>query len=151
MHTHSRKHRGMGGFTLVGTLVTLAIAGILSSIAYPSYVGVMHKAHRFDAATALMSLHLAQERHRANNRQYAGQLATLQLPALSPAKRYVLSITSSDAHGFVAVAVATGPQFGDGSCRYLQLTVHSMQVTRASGEDASVRNGAAENRQCWRV
>src|SRR5690606_33311988 len=80
------------GFTLVETMVAVAIAGILSSIAYPSYVGVMNKARRFDAAAAMTSLRMAQERHRANDPQYAGTLAQIRIPALSPAGHYALSI-----------------------------------------------------------
>lgn len=139
------------GFTLVETMVAVAIAGILSSIAYPSYVGVMNKARRFDAAAAMTSLRMAQERHRANDPQYAGTLAQIRIPALSPAGHYALSITSADARGFVAVAAAAGAQQGDERCRYLQLTVRDHLVTRASGSDVRVANTAAENKQCWRA
>ena len=151
MRTQHTGVRRSGGFTLIETMIAVAIAGILSSIAYPSYVGVMNKARRFDAVAAMMSLRMAQERHRANDRKYAGALAQIRVSALSPAKHYTLSIKSSDARGYVAVAVAAGAQQGDERCRYLQLTVQDHLVTKASGSDAGVSNSAAENKQCWRV
>jgi len=151
MRMQQARVRHSAGFTLIETMITVAIAGILSSIAYPSYVGVMNKARRFDAVAAMMSLRMAQERHRANDTQYASGLAQIRVPTLSPAQHYTLSIKSSDARGYVAVAIATGAQQGDARCRYLQLTVHDHLVTKASGGDAGVSNGPAENKQCWRV
>lgn len=151
MRTPQTRVRRSAGFTLIETMITVAIAGILSSIAYPSYVGVMNKARRFDAVAAMMSLRMAQERHRANDAQYAGALAQLRVSSLSPARHYTLSIKSSDARGYVAVAVATGAQQGDARCRYLQLTVQDHLVAKASGSDAGVSNSPAENKQCWRV
>ena len=148
---HLSPRRATAGFTLIETLIALAIAGILSTLAYPSYVGVMNKARRFDAVAAMMTVRLAQERHRANDKQYASQPSTLRVATLSPAKNYALSISSSDDRGFVAVAIATGAQQGDTQCRYLQLTLRDHLVTRASGSDAGVTNSAAENKQCWRV
>lgn len=151
MHAcHAHRRRG-AGFTLIETLVAMAIAAILSSIAYPSYVGAMNKARRFDAVAAMMNLRMAQERYRANDKQYASQLAQVSIGTLSPARHYKLSIISSDATGYAALAVATGAQQGDARCRYLQLTVQGHQVTRASGHDATMSNNAAENRQCWRL
>jgi len=152
MHiSHAPSRGAAAGFTLIDSLIALVIAAILASIAYPSYVDVIQKTRRIDAVTAMMSLRLAQERHRANQTQYAAQLSALNLVTTSPARHYTLSITASDAQGFVALAKAIGAQAGDNRCRFLQLTVHDHVVSRASGEDAALDNAAGENKQCWRV
>lgn len=51
------------GFTLVELMVTVAIIGILASIAYPSYQNSVMKSRRADAKSALMELANYMERH----------------------------------------------------------------------------------------
>ncbi len=51
------------GFTLIELMVTVAIVGILASIAYPSYQSSMQKSHRADAKSALLELANYMERH----------------------------------------------------------------------------------------
>jgi type IV pilus assembly protein PilE len=72
----SAGRRPSRGFTLVETLIAVAIAGILSGIAYPSFESQVLRARRSDAMAALMQTQLAQERHRADHRSY-GDLAAI--------------------------------------------------------------------------
>jgi len=51
------------GFTLVELMVTVAIVGILASIAYPSYQNSVMKSRRADAKSALLELANFMERH----------------------------------------------------------------------------------------
>ena len=51
------------GFTLVELMVTVAIIGILASIAYPSYQNNIMKSRRADAKSALLELSNFMERH----------------------------------------------------------------------------------------
>ncbi|MEO7056219.1 MAG: type IV pilin protein, partial [Caldimonas sp.] len=68
------------GFTLIETMVTVGIAGVLSSIAYPPLEGHVLRARRTDALVTLMQAQLAQERYRAEHRSY-GSLAETGVPA----------------------------------------------------------------------
>ena len=65
IHASSRRQRG---FTLIETMIAVGIAGVLSSIAYPSLEGHVLRARRIDALASLMSAQLAQERTRIGAR-----------------------------------------------------------------------------------
>lgn len=51
------------GFTLIELMITIAIIGILASVAYPSYQNSILKSHRADAKGALLELANYMERH----------------------------------------------------------------------------------------
>ncbi|WP_161974542.1 type IV pilin protein [Piscinibacter terrae] len=140
--------RSNAGFTLIETMCTVAIAGILSSVAYPGFTKLLNKARRADAKVALMNMHLAQERYRSDHLNYAS-MSDLGIAASSPAKHYTLSVESTTDTGFKAQAVAAGPQASDANCRHLQVSVDGLAVTYQSGSDATVSNSAEVNKQCW--
>lgn len=141
--------RHSAGFTLIEMLLAVSVASLLSSIAYPSFQGTLHKARRADAYVALMSAQAAQERWRANRRDYAASLAEIGVPARSSAGHYMLQVLDADADRYEIVAVATGGQARDTACRHLKLTMNGATVSHASGPDALVANPTADNRRCW--
>ncbi len=142
--------RAARGFTLIEVLTVLGIAGVLSSIAWPSFQGSLQKARRTDAILSMAQLQIAQERWYANRGRY-GSLAELRLPAQSSAGHYRIEIASADEQGYVAVAQASGAQAGDAACRQLQLRVAGGATTYGSGADGMLGNDAAANRRCWNL
>ena len=142
---HSRQQQG---FTLIELMVTTAIAGILASVAYPSFQGPLHKARRSDGISALLQLQMSQEQWRAGQPRYAS-LAELRTPATSPLRYYALDVAEAHATGYALLATATGAQAADRSCRVLRLTVTHGQATHASGSDERTANAAADNKRCW--
>lgn len=136
------------GFTLIETMVTIGIAGVLSGIAYPSVEAQLLRARRTDALVALMQAQLAQERYRANNSRY-GSLADAGVRPTSPAGYYRIEVSASDASGFDLLATAQARQTRDASCRYLRLSLSDGALAYASGSDAATANPAAVNRACW--
>jgi type IV pilus assembly protein PilE len=141
-------HRRARGFTLIETMVAVSIAGILSTLAYPSMSGALAKGRRSDALIALTKLQLAQERWRSDHHGYASA-DEIGLRATSDAGHYRIAIVSADDHGYALRATATGMQADDVRCRVLQVRVESAAIVRASGPDDAVANGAEDNRRCW--
>lgn len=136
------------GFSLVELLTATAIAGVLASIAYPSFAATLYKARRSEAAVALLQVQQVQERFRGDGSRY-GSLAEIGVAAAVPGGHYVLTVESPDAAGYVVTATATGSQAGDGSCRQLRVIVEGGGWRTASGPAAEADNDAAVNRRCW--
>ncbi|WP_339722976.1 type IV pilin protein [uncultured Paraglaciecola sp.] len=60
------------GFSLIELMISVAIIGIIASIAYPSYQGFIVSTNRGAAQADLMSLAAALERHKAASFTYKG-------------------------------------------------------------------------------
>ena len=52
--SHQLKHRRQGGFTLIELMITVAVIGILSAIALPSYTEYTERSRRADSRAALL-------------------------------------------------------------------------------------------------
>ncbi len=63
------------GFTLLELLVTLAIVGILTAIAWPGYGAVLRRAQRDEARLALLGIQYAEELRYQNLLAYTDRLA----------------------------------------------------------------------------
>lgn len=136
------------GFTSLELLIVLAVVGILSSIAYPTFAAQLARARRSDALVALMAAQMAEERWRANRPSYAN-LADIGVAGVSSAGHYTLQVTGVSASGYQILASARGSQRRDGACRNLRLGAAGANLVYASGPDENVGNPAALNRQCW--
>ena len=136
------------GFTLVELMAGLAIAGILASVALPTFESQLQRSRRSDALNAAMAVQTAQERFRSNAPTY-GNLLDIGVGADSTAKHYKLQMTANDADGFELVAVAVGVQHRDLHCRHMKLTAVKMTLVHTSGPDADFTNAPAANRKCW--
>lgn len=150
MNVLPRPHRARSdrGFTLIETMLVVGIAGILSSIAYPSLEGHMLRARRTDGLVAILQAQLAEERYRANNASY-GSRDEAGVRAASAAGLYTVQIVAPTADSYAILASATGAQARDTRCRHLRLTLADAALAYASGPDASVVNDAVANRKCW--
>ena len=147
MITRTSRRRA-AGFTLIETLAVVSVAGVLASIAYPSFEAPIQRARRTDALVALMQLQMAEERWHSNHRHYA-TLDELGAASTSANRYYALQVVSADEDTFTLRAAATGLQARDQACRYLTLSASGANVVQASGPTAEATNPAAANRRCW--
>ena len=143
----STRRKGRG-FTLVELMLVMAAAGILSSVAYPSFMSQLQKIRRSDALVSLLQLQAAQERWRSNNLSYAS-LAEIAIGATSTAGHYALQVTANFETGYEVLATAQGVQANDTLCRHLRLRVEGGNLVQSSGPDVATSNPVPMNRQCW--
>lgn len=118
------------GFTLIELMVVVAIVGILSAVAFPSYQTYITKSRRVEARTALTGVLQAQEKLRANCPRYAGQVGsssdcgtnpTLGVGSTSESGKYAIAITAAASTSFTATATALAGQARDTECRVMSL------------------------------
>lgn len=106
------------GVTLIELMITVAIIGILASVAYPSYTSYVQRGYRAEAQAQMMDIASRQQQFLMNSRAYASK-STLEasgyaLPS-SVSARYSYSITtSSSPPSFTITFTATGSQQSDG-------------------------------------
>lgn len=117
------------GFTLMELMIAVAIVGILSMVALPSYQNHMRKVRRSDAFQALTNAAHLQERWYTQNNSYTGTIANVG-GSTTEKGYYTIAVTNpscttagiSTCFVMTATAVAGGPQAGDTGCTSLTIT-----------------------------
>lgn len=123
-HPASRAPRTESGYTLIQLLITVAIIGILASIAYPSYRAQIMQTRRAEMQAELLAIAQYFERRHAETGCYnAGADAVCATPddAAAPPFRttfdhYTVAVEGTiGADSFLLKATPTGTQTGDGA------------------------------------
>ncbi len=113
------------GFTLVELMVVVAIIGIVSAIAYPSYQGYVADSYRAQASGDLKACGLALERFYSNDFTYAGADTATICNTNSPTEgtaQYTISYQSLTSTSYLIRATPIGETCGSDNCIELDQT-----------------------------
>jgi type IV pilus assembly protein PilE len=136
------------GFTLIELMITVAIVGILTAIAMPSYTEYINRANRTDAKTALMQNAQFLERNYTEVNRYdfsdsAGTVAIVLPVTASPTSGTTLydiaANTTATTYTLTATPVTGGRMDGD-ACGSLSLNQFGQKTVASATLDANT---------CW--
>ena len=114
------------GFTLIELMIVIAIIGIITAVAYPSYQSSMTKTRRSDGQAALLGVMNAEERYFTENNTYSTTLADVNASSTSEEGHYTISAAACGGgidQCVILTATPQGVQASDGN-----LTLNSLGV-----------------------
>lgn len=101
--THGFARTTQAGFTLIEVMVVVAIVGILTAIALPSYRDYILRGQLVDATNLLSANRANMERFFQDNRTYVGATCA------ATQGYFTLSCPNPSSSGYVLIAQGTGP------------------------------------------
>jgi type IV pilus assembly protein PilE len=137
-----RHHASCLGFTLIELMIAVAIVGLLTALALPSYQKQVLKSHRPDAKAALLDLASREERYRSTNQSYTstgtslgyGSNFPINVPSATSPSYSITVTTSNGGVSYTATATPLGSQSRDSCGTYT--------ITDTGAQSASQSN-------CW--
>ena len=117
MHTGTRPRRTARGFTLLEVMITVAIVGILASIALPSYNYFVTRSRIVEATNALSDYRARMEKFFMDNRTYltaggaCAVTADMTTYSAKPENKFGLGC-AADAVTYTLTATGGGPMSG---------------------------------------
>ena len=156
----SARHLASRGFTLLELMIVVVVIGILSAVAYPSYVEQVAKGHRSDLKAQVAAAQQWLERHYSANYFYGtdsaddtgNTLFDAQPFARSPqegAARYNLSVTvANGGQTYTLTATRTqGSSMQNDACGDLSVT--NTGVKSVANQGAKFADAAEALGTCW--
>ncbi|GEM_PF-515211 len=105
---HDGRRMRVPGFTLIELMIVIAVIGILSAIAYPSYQSYVRKGNRSEAQQFMLDISNKQEQYVLDSRTYTATLASGGLNA-SRQNWTCVTTTCSNSYYSIAVTLTAGP------------------------------------------
>ena len=144
-HWHPGAARARRGFTLIEVMIAVAIVGILTALAYPSYRDYITRGALVDATNGLSTIRAQMERHFQDNRSYT-TVGTFVTPCASTDAntrtfgRFVVSCSAAPtATAFTLQAV------GSGNVNGFTYTITQADVRATS----AAPSGWSTSTACW--
>ncbi|STR45746.1 type IV pilin protein [Iodobacter fluviatilis] len=130
--------RNPHGFTLIEVMVTIAIVGILASIAIPQYTDYVTRSRLVEAQSKLSDTRVRLEQFFVNNRTYVGFTCT---QAAVGNENFGITCTTQTANTFTITATGTNKMTGF-SFTLDDLNQKTSAITAAGWSNPSPNN-------CW--
>lgn len=159
MTTMKTAQKFQQGFTLIEVMIVVAVIGILSAIAFPSYTAYIQRSHRAEAKNFLQSVAQRLEQNYSLSGSYnatqdgvavgaafINATGFSTVPAGGPARYNIAFVAGSPtAGGYVLQAVPVGSQASD-TCGTLLL---NQQNIKGAGSPPVLNNRAQLTLDCW--
>ncbi len=135
----TRRNSSAKGFTLIELMITVAIVGIIATVALPSYRAYILKSRRADAMSTLSQAQTTFERCYAANFTYAVPPCTA--PSATSLNGFYSISAVSTATTYTVTASTTGSQVADTTCQQMTLD--------QANQKTAIDSLGATQLSCW--
>jgi type IV pilus assembly protein PilE len=148
-NAHAVYRRATAGFTLLEVMITVAIIGLLASVAVPSYTSYVRRGQLSEAGTYLSDYRVKMEQYYQDNKNYgatAGTVCATDATAstwngFSPGAKYFTfsCLTSSSGQAYTLTAAGSGGN----------TTGYDYTINQAGNKGTTKYAGTTTTANCW--
>jgi len=128
----NRKTSG-AGFTLIELMIVVAIIGVITAIAYPSYSKSVQKSRRAEGKALLLDAANRQERRFADTNAYTNTMSDLGYTSILSENGYY-ELTSTATNGFTLTVTTKNDQTKDTECATMTINALGQKGSTGGGD-----------------